>query len=109
MLLDSFVAGALLVEALLLAVQVFDEFKEALAPEDEDQKPHLAMARYCPSIRRFDSEVEESQLTLVGLMRASTGPAMRVRLRGCSGWLPWAMTDAATSADGPLRSRDEPS
>jgi hypothetical protein len=41
-----------------------------------------------------------SSLTLVGLTRASTGPAMSVRLSGCSGWLPCAMTDAATSADG---------
>jgi len=48
----------------------FDELKEALAPEDEDQEPLLTMARYCPSLHRFDSEVEGSQLTLVGLIRS---------------------------------------
>ena len=48
----------------------FDELKEALAPEDEDQEPLLTMARYCPSIHRLDNEVEGSQLTLVGLIRS---------------------------------------
>ncbi len=48
----------------------FDDLKKALAPEDEQQQPLLTMARYCPSMHRLDREVEESQLTLVGLIRS---------------------------------------
>ena len=39
-----------------------------------------------------------SSLTLVGLTRVSIGPAISVIERGCAGWLPCAITLAATSA-----------
>lgn len=48
----------------------FGKLKEALAPDDEEQKPLLTMARYCPSCYRPNNEVEGSQLTLVGLIRS---------------------------------------
>jgi len=48
----------------------FEEIKEALAPEDEDEAPLLTMARYCPSAYRLDQEIEASQLQLVGLIRS---------------------------------------
>lgn len=47
----------------------FDELKEALAPEDEEQEPLLTMARYCPSAYG-PGEVNASQLALVGLVRS---------------------------------------
>jgi len=47
----------------------FDEFAEALMPEDEDAEPLLTMARYCPSAYG-PGEVEASQLALVGLVRS---------------------------------------
>ena len=47
----------------------FDELKEALAPEDEEQDPLLTMARYCPSAYGGE-EVAASQLALVGLVRS---------------------------------------
>jgi len=46
----------------------FDEFEEALAPEDGD--PLLTMAMYCPSKYRRDAMVDESQVALVGLVRS---------------------------------------
>ena len=46
----------------------FDEFEEALAPEDGD--PLLTMALYCPSAYRRDAAVDESQVALVGLVRS---------------------------------------
>jgi len=45
----------------------FDEFEEALAPEEGD--PLLTMARYCPSAYG-PSGTDESQLALVGLVRS---------------------------------------
>jgi hypothetical protein len=48
----------------------FEQLKKALAPDDEEQQPLLTMARYCPSMHRRDEGVEESQLTLVGLIRS---------------------------------------
>ncbi len=48
----------------------FDQLKEALAPEDEEQEPQLTMARYCPSRYRFDQAVESVQVQLVGLIRS---------------------------------------
>ena len=47
----------------------FDEFAEAMAPEDEEQPPLLTMARYCPSAYG-PGEVDASQLALVGLVRS---------------------------------------
>ena len=46
----------------------FDEFEEALAPEDGE--PLLTMAIYCPSVYRRDAAVDESQVALVGLVRS---------------------------------------
>lgn len=48
----------------------FDEFAEALAPEEENQPPLLTMARYQPSLCRKDEQIDESQLALVGLVRS---------------------------------------
>jgi len=47
----------------------FDEFAEALMPEDENAEPLLTMARYCPSFYG-PGEVDASQLALVGLVRS---------------------------------------
>lgn len=49
---------------------IFDELKEALAPEDEDQGPLLTMVRYCPSAHRLEEGVEQAELNLVGLIRS---------------------------------------
>ena len=48
----------------------FEQVKEALAPEDENQQTLLTMARYCPSMYKQGDGVEVSQLTLVGLIRS---------------------------------------
>jgi len=48
----------------------FEDIEESLAPAEEDRDPLLTMAMYCPSTYRYDREVEESQLALVGLIRS---------------------------------------
>ena len=57
---------------------------------------------YCQGTRamkwRLNHSIDRlvaSSLTLVGLTRASMGPAMRVMLRGCAGWRPSAITATA--------------
>lgn len=46
----------------------FDEFAEALAPEEGD--PELSLARYWPSRYRFAAEADHREVALVGLLRS---------------------------------------
>ncbi|MBU1320303.1 MAG: helicase, partial [candidate division Zixibacteria bacterium] len=47
----------------------FDEFQQALAPEEGD--PKLTMARYKPSAFLKEDGVQENEMTLVGLLRSA--------------------------------------
>lgn len=45
-----------------------DELEEAIAPQDEHQRPLLTMARYVPSAYRRDGDADASQVALAGLV-----------------------------------------